>query len=624
MPEHPVLTTAARFRAQVLGREREAANRLVQTYGRAYTRLSPAIEALSQRIARMDAPGPSKSSLVRLESLRSLQSQVVSELNTFSTYADAEISRAATAAIQSGLLDSRALSVAVMGGTGPGARALAAGWDMLPTESVETMLGFLADESPLHTALVKKLGPAVAQRMSDALVDGIALGMNPRKVADIVRRELGVGLTWALTTARTAQINAYREAARANYVANGHIIGGWTWLSALGNRTCVSCLNMHGSFHPVTESLTDHHAGRCVPIPYVKQAAAFGLPQPEIEPGEQWFRRQPQDFQRQRLGPGRFDAWKAGKFDFRDLSQPYNDPVYGEMLREATLKGLLTGKAKGRTLTFGTPAPERVGVAQIPALGGVAGRTAVPTFKTTKEAAQWITDNGYSKAADFGKLDLSVAQDMAESVAYHTERFPKLKGYLDFYGSAQARNKTVQEMARQRIEDSARELYKKIFPDRPAEWVEEQMQAHVKERLSKLTGRVPGNAYALAYQKELVLNEKFSKNAATARELLRRDVEAGFHPVGCDTAKSVIDHEFGHILDNAYGSLKDFGVQGNWREFDRIVVENGGIKNAVSGYAATNGELWAEAWSEYLNNPTPRPVSKFLGDWFLEYVKGRP
>jgi hypothetical protein len=84
-----------------------------------------------------------------------------------------------------------------------------------------------------------------------------------------------------------------------------------------------------------------------VAIPNVRQAAAFGLPQPEIEPGEQWFKRQPEAFQRERMGPGRFDAWKAGKFDFRDLSVPYNDPVYGEMLREATLKGLLKGD-KGR------------------------------------------------------------------------------------------------------------------------------------------------------------------------------------------------------------------------------------------------------------------------------------
>lgn len=236
MPEHPVIDAAQRFRAQALAREREAANRLVQTYGRAYTRFGESIETLSSVVSKLD--DPDRADVVRLSALRSLRQQVETEVTRFAVYADTEISRAATAAIQAGLSDSRALATAAMGGTGPGARALIAGWDMLPVESVETMLGFLANDSPLHSALVKRLGPAVAERMSDALVDGIVLGMNPRRVAEIVRKELGVGLTWALTTARTAQLNAYREASRANYVANSHIVESWTWLSALGNRTC--------------------------------------------------------------------------------------------------------------------------------------------------------------------------------------------------------------------------------------------------------------------------------------------------------------------------------------------------------------------------------------------------
>ena len=156
MPEHPVLDAAQRFRAQALAREREAANRLVQTYGRAYTRFGPAIDTLSERIAKMD--NPSRATLTRLDALRSLRNQVEAEIARFAVYADQEVSRAATAAIQAGLSDSRALAAAAMGGTGPGARALISGWDMLPTESVETMLGFLADDSPLHSALVKRLG----------------------------------------------------------------------------------------------------------------------------------------------------------------------------------------------------------------------------------------------------------------------------------------------------------------------------------------------------------------------------------------------------------------------------------------------------------------------------------
>lgn len=343
MPEHPVIATAQRFRAATLARERDAANRLVQTYGRAYTRLGESIKTLADMVGKLD--NPDRADVVRLAALKSLRQQTIDEITRFAAYADTEISRAATAAIQAGLTDSRALAASAMGNA-QGQRALIAGWDMLPVESVETMLGFLADDSPLHSALVNRLGPAVAERMSDALVDGIVLGMNPRQVAKLVQKELGVGLTWAMTTARTAQLYAYREASRANYVANSHIVEGWTWFAALDSRTCLSCVNMHGSFHPVTETLNDHHNGRCVALPEIKQAKAFGLPQPEIEPGEQWFRRQTEATQRQMMGPGMFDAWKAKQFAFGDLSQPYNDPVYGEMLREASLIGLIGDKAK--------------------------------------------------------------------------------------------------------------------------------------------------------------------------------------------------------------------------------------------------------------------------------------
>lgn len=357
MPDHPVIATAQRFRAATLAREREAANRLVQTYGRAYTRLGDSIKTLSEMVGKLD--NPDRADVVRLSALKSLQRQVEEEINRFAVYADTEISRAATAAVQAGLTDSRALAASAMG-SAQGQRALIAGWDMLPTESVETMLGFLGDDSPLHSALVNRLGPAVAERMGNALVDGIVLGMNPRQVAKIVQKELGVGLTWAMTTARTAQLYAYREASRANYVANSHIVEGWTWFAALDSRVCLSCVNQHGSFHPVTETLNDHHSGRCVALPEIKQAKAFGLPQPEIEPGEQWFNRQTEATQRTMMGPGMFDAWKEGKFAFGDLSQPYSDPVYGEMLREASLKGLLSG-SKGRRPTFVKPV--RVAVA---------------------------------------------------------------------------------------------------------------------------------------------------------------------------------------------------------------------------------------------------------------------
>lgn len=339
---HPVIDAAVAFRRQVADQEQAAAGRLVRAYTRAYARLANSIAALEEQVTAQRAAGASvhATDARKLMALRSLQEQTIGEINRFAVFADTEISDAASNMILLGGQHARGFVAAY-------SRQLVARFDMLPVESVETMLGFLADNSPLRTALVGRLGQAVAGRMADALVDGIATGMGPRQVAALARRELGVGLTWALNTARTAQLWSYREASRANYAANRDIVAGWIWWAELSSpRTCMSCIAKHGSRHSVDETLNDHHSGRCSMIPDVPLARRLGVKGPEIEPGEDWFNRQPEDKQRNRMGPGMFDAWKGGAFAFSDVSQTYQDAVYGEMWREATLKGLLGEKAK--------------------------------------------------------------------------------------------------------------------------------------------------------------------------------------------------------------------------------------------------------------------------------------
>lgn len=341
---HPVIDAATAFRQGLINREASRTTALINAYGRAYRAMQGQIQVLEQQIAQMEQPD--RAQVIRLASLRSLTAQVADEVNRFAVFADQSIANAVSEEIVNGLRDSRS-TVEAYFASPQGRAAFRAAWDMLPAETVEVMLGYVEEGSPLRTALVNRLGPAVAERMSNALVDAITLGMNPRRTAALVRRELGVGLTWALTTARTAQMWSYREASRANYVANSHIVESWTWWASLDSpRTCLSCIAMHGSEHPVTEALNDHYSGRCVALPSLRNARQLGLSQPEVERGESWFNRQSEQAQRQRMGPGMFDAWRAGEFRFSQLSQRYDDPVYGEMLREASLAGLLGDRAR--------------------------------------------------------------------------------------------------------------------------------------------------------------------------------------------------------------------------------------------------------------------------------------
>ena len=247
-------------------------------------------------------------------------------------------------AIGSALLDSRRLTQLNLP-LGLQEAGVMGSWNRLPTEAVEQMLGFLGSDSPLHGALTKELGPNVAKNVGQAMTKGIALGWNPRKVATFITKQWGAGLTWSMRTVRTAQLWSYREATRASYLANQRIVKGWTWSAALDDRTCMSCIALDGTWHPNTETLNDHHNGRCAMLPDTVTYRDLGLdvdtPTDDTENGREWFKKQPEATQQKMMGQGTWEAWKRGDFEFGKLSQPYDDAVYGTMLRQATLEQLM-------------------------------------------------------------------------------------------------------------------------------------------------------------------------------------------------------------------------------------------------------------------------------------------
>jgi hypothetical protein len=93
---------------------------------------------------------------------------------------------------------------------------------------------------------------------------------------------------------------------------------------------------MHGTIHPLDETLDDHYNGRCAMLPVVK-----GLPLVSDVKGEEWFRSLSADEQRKMMGPGRYDAYTDGKFDFDALSVQRPDETYGRMRFESTLAELI-------------------------------------------------------------------------------------------------------------------------------------------------------------------------------------------------------------------------------------------------------------------------------------------
>ena len=326
----PVLEYVERYRRQLEQSDAAALSRLVDAYRRAYSRLADKADLL---LLEIGDSAPTSGQLVRLARYKDLMGQAAEELQGFSSLTRNEIEKAGELGVKLGELHAREL-VSV---TAVGDASMAAGFNKLHTEAVKSLLGFLDPQGPLYERL-GLLAPHTAGLVSDAIVEGVALGKNPKVIANSVRDAFGRGLTDALRTVRTVQIYSYREANRASYLANSDVVGGWIWGATLDGKTCGSCWAMHGSIHGLDEVLDDHYSGRCAEVPLVK-----GFASPIQETGEQAFEKLSEAEQRQILGPGKHDLYQSGQLDFGKLSVKRDDNVYGTMRSEATLKELSGG-----------------------------------------------------------------------------------------------------------------------------------------------------------------------------------------------------------------------------------------------------------------------------------------
>jgi len=61
----------------------------------------------------------------------------------------------------------------------------------------------------------------------------------------------------------------------------------------------------------------------------------------EVQTGEDWFAGLGEERQRAQMGDSAYELWRGGRLELRDFVQPYTDPVFGEMVREASVKGML-------------------------------------------------------------------------------------------------------------------------------------------------------------------------------------------------------------------------------------------------------------------------------------------
>jgi hypothetical protein len=122
------------------------------------------------------------------------------------------------------------------------------------------------------------------------------------------------------------------------------------------------------------------------------------------------------------------------------------------------------------------------------------------------------------------------------------------------------------------------------------------------------------NSEALKQFDGIGINKVFGKSLNLLLSEIKSDIGVGFHPIGCDTLKSIFDHEAGHSL------VKILKLSEN-KELNKLFTSQtkDAIIKELSGYASYGfDDFIAEGWAEYRNNPNSRPLAVKIGEIILE------
>lgn len=240
--------------------------------------------------------------------------------------------------------------------------------------------------------------------------------------------------------------------------------------------------------------------------------------------------------------------------------------------------------------------------------------------KTIKDAEQYakglLADN-----VSYKGVSVNIANQWNESIFNHVTEFPELRGNIQFIGTIQERNLFL---INARIEESINQndtlwQYCMRLTNGNTEESKKKIASAIRSKLGRVERTTMAESSRTSHVKGVSINSNFFKDEDLAQRNLDYCVKSKYHPEGCNTVKSVIDHEMGHELDKLL-SLR------NNHEILKLYNENYvNIKDELSGYGKTKiGEFIAEAWSEYMNNPKPRPLAKKIGDIIKnEYTKFR-
>jgi hypothetical protein len=314
MPETEVERVVRIFRQQVIDREDAQLEKLASHWLDIERRLDDEMVSLAEAATRAAASGiPVDEAWIRRQS----------RWLTMKTRAEREFHRFNTGIVIPDV-DAERFAYAELGTEMAGDLLvlLAGDFNRLSTDAVNTFVANLANGSPLD-GLLREAWPDAADGLMKGLVSGLATGKNPVETAGLMADKFGIGLSRVNCIARTETLRAFRMSSTNQYRESG-VVTKFKRMARKDSVTCLGCILQDGMIYNTEDELDDHPNGRCAVVPIVE-----GVKEPEWTTGETWFRNQPDNIQREMMGPGMFDAWKNGEFDLQDISTTHENSTWG-------------------------------------------------------------------------------------------------------------------------------------------------------------------------------------------------------------------------------------------------------------------------------------------------------
>lgn len=331
MPDPLVVELAHEFQRELLERETQATLDMAEAWLDVEQSLEADMVALAEQlIEEHQGEQLSEAALMRLQRSQALFVETLDQVGRYGGYVAQEIDAIQEVNALAGIQDAATLTQATASYF-----EVAIRFDILPIEAVENIVSIARAGRPLGD-LMQRAYPQSANGLISLLIEGTAKGRNPRETARLaIQKGLSQGLNEFLAVARDQQIRAYRTAALQQYQRSG-VVRGYQRLAAKNDRTCVACLALDGQEQQTDELMPLHRQDRCTVIPMLKR-----LPAVQFETGEEWFRQQSPELQKKIMGPGRYEAWKGGKFEFRQMATLGEDRVWGPVAQVTPLKDLV-------------------------------------------------------------------------------------------------------------------------------------------------------------------------------------------------------------------------------------------------------------------------------------------